>query len=88
LEESKERPKLKRRISLFGVTVYGVGNILGAGIYALIGEVVGHTGNISWLAFLIASVIGALTGLSYAELSAMYPKSAAFQEYSQQLRLR
>jgi len=74
LEEGKERPKLKRRVSLFGVAVYGIGNILGAGIYALIGEVVGHTGNFSWLAFIIASVIGALTGLSYAELSAMYPK--------------
>ena len=84
MEEVKERPKLKRRISLFGVTVYGVGNILGAGIYALIGEVVGHTGNFSWLAFIIASVIGALTGLSYAELSAMYPKSAAEFVYTEE----
>ncbi len=82
--EVKDRPKLKRRVSLFGVTIYGVGNILGAGIYALIGEVVGHTGNISWLAFLIASVIGALTGLSYAELSAMYPKSAAEFVYTEE----
>ena len=84
LEEGKERPKLKRRVSLFGVTVYGIGNILGAGIYALIGEVVGHTGNFSWLAFIIASVIGALTGLSYAELSAMYPKSAAEFVYTEE----
>lgn len=84
MEEGKERPKLKRRVSLFGVTVYGIGNILGAGIYALIGEVVGHTGNFSWLAFIIASVIGALTGLSYAELSAMYPKSAAEFVYTEE----
>ena len=82
--EVKERPKLRRRISLFSVTVYGVGNILGAGIYALIGEVVGITGNISWLAFIIASVIGALTGLSYAELSATYPKSAAEFVYTEE----
>ena len=84
LEEGKERPKLKRRISLFGVTVYGVGNVLGAGIYALIGDVVGETGNISWLAFILASVTGALTGLSYAELSAMYPKSAAEFVYTEE----
>ena len=84
LGEVKERPKLKRRISLFGVTVYGIGNILGAGIYALIGEVVGYTGNLSWLVFIIASVIGALTGLSYAELSAMYPKSAAEFVYTEE----
>jgi len=84
LEEVKERPKLKRRISLFGVTLYGIGNVLGAGIYALIGVVVGETGNLTWLAFILASVTGALTGLSYAELSAMYPKSAAEFVYTEE----
>jgi len=83
MEEIK-KPKLKRRISLFGITVYGVGNVLGAGIYALIGEVVGITGNISWLAFILASITGALTGLSYAELSAMFPKSAAEFVYTEE----
>ena len=82
--EVKKPPKLKRRVSLFALTVYGVGNVLGAGIYALIGEVVGITGNISWLAFVLASVTGALTGLSYAELSAMYPKSAAEFVYTEE----
>jgi len=84
LEEVKKAPKLKRRVSLFGVTVYGVGNVLGAGIYALIGEVVGITGNLSWLAFVLASITGALTGLSYAELSAMYSKSAAEFVYTEE----
>ena len=84
LGEVKNKPELKRRISLFGVTVYGIGNVLGAGIYALIGEVVGITGNFSWLAFIIASVTGALTGLSYAELSSMFPKSAAEFVYTEE----
>ena len=84
LEEVKTKPELKRRVSLFGVTAYGVGNILGAGIYALIGSVLGETGNLSWIAFIIASVVGALTGLSYAELSAMYPKSAAEFVYTEE----
>ena len=84
LEQVKDSLKLKRRVSLFGVTVYGVGNVLGAGIYALIGEVVGITGNLSWLAFVLASITGALTGLSYAELSAMYPKSAAEFVYTEE----
>lgn len=84
MEEVKKSPKLKRRISLFGVTLYGVGNVLGAGIYALIGEVVGITGNISWLAFILASITGALTGLSYAELSSMFPKSAAEFVYTEE----
>ena len=84
LEEVKKAPKLKRRVSLFGVTVYGIGNVLGASIYALIGEIVGITGNLSWLAFVLASITGALTGLSYAELSAMYPKSAAEFVYTEE----
>ncbi|MHA2398380.1 MAG: APC family permease [Promethearchaeota archaeon] len=81
--EDEKTPKLKRRISLFALTIYGVGNVLGAGIYALIGEVVGITGNLSWLAFILASITGALTGLSYAELSAMFPKSAAEFVYTE-----
>jgi len=84
MEEPKKSPKLKRRISLFALTVYGVGNVLGAGIYALIGEVLGETGNLSWLAFVLASITGALTGLSYAELSAMFPKSAAEFVYTEE----
>ena len=84
MEEVKKNPKLKRRISLFGVTLYGVGNVLGAGIYALIGEVVGITGNLSWLSFILASITGALTGLSYAELSSMFPKSAAEFVYTEE----
>ena len=84
MEEINKTPKLKRRVSLFALTVYGVGNVLGAGIYSLIGEVVGITGNLSWLAFIIASITGALTGLSYAELSAIYPKSAAEFVYTEE----
>lgn len=84
MEEPKKSPKLKRRVSLFALTVYGVGNVLGAGIYALIGEVLGKTGNLSWLAFILASITGALTGLSYAELSAMFPKSAAEFVYTEE----
>lgn len=84
MEEPKKSPKLKRRVSLFALTVYGVGNVLGAGIYALIGEVIGKTGNLSWLAFILASITGALTGLSYAELSAMFPKSAAEFVYTEE----
>jgi len=83
MEELEKSPELKRKISLFGLTALGVGNVLGAGIYALIGNVVGKTGNLSWLAFILASVTGALTGLSYAELSSMYPKSAAEFVYTE-----
>jgi len=69
--------KLKRELTLFDVTMYGIGVILGAGIYALIGPAAGLAGNALWISFGIAAIIAALTGLSYAELAAMYPKASA-----------
>lgn len=68
---------LKRNVSLFQAVMYGVGLILGAGIYVLIGDVAGIAGNAMWISFAIAAVIATFTGLSYAELASMFPKSAA-----------
>ena len=72
---------LKRQLGLFQTTMYGVGMILGAGIYVLIGEAAGVAANTVWIAFVFAAVISALTGLSYAELTSMYPKAAAEYVY-------
>jgi APA family basic amino acid/polyamine antiporter len=69
--------KLRRELGLFEVTFFGVGIILGAGIYALIGPAAGIAGNSIWMSFLFAAFISIFTGLSYAELCAMYPKEAA-----------
>jgi APA family basic amino acid/polyamine antiporter len=68
---------LKREAGLFQVVAYGVGNIIGAGIYVLVGEAAGLAGGMIWLAFLIGAIIALLTGLSYAELSSMYPRAAS-----------
>jgi APA family basic amino acid/polyamine antiporter len=57
--------------------MYGIGMILGAGIYVLIGEAAGIAGNTLWVSFVIGAVAATFTGLSYAELSSMFPKSAA-----------
>lgn len=68
---------LKRNISLFQAIIYGVGVILGAGIYALIGVAAGVTGTSLWLSFIFAAIIASLTALSYAELSSRFPKEGA-----------
>jgi basic amino acid/polyamine antiporter, APA family len=75
------RIRLKRELSLFEVTIAGIGIILGAGIYALIGIAAGHAGNLTWLAFLVSGIIAALTGMSYAELSTIFKKDAAEYDY-------
>ena len=75
-------PKLKRALGLFEATLYGVGIIVGAGIYALIGKVCGLAGNAVWLSFALSSVLAVFTGLSYAELTSLFPKDAAEYEYA------
>ena len=73
---------LKRELGLLSTTLYGIGIILGAGIYALIGVGAGLAGNMLWLSFLISAVVAIFTGLSYAELSSMFPKAAAEYYYT------
>ncbi len=75
-------PSLKRSLGLAALTIYGVGDILGAGVYALIGKVAGILGNACWIAFGAAFCVAALTGLSYAELSSRYPRSAGAAYFS------
>jgi len=76
-------PKLKRELGLFETTACGVGIILGAGIYVLIGAATETAGNAVWLSFLFAAVISLLTGFSYAELSSIFPKDAAEYTYTE-----
>lgn len=66
---------LHRHIGLFALVVYGVGDILGAGIYALIGKAAGEMGNAIWMAFLASMIAAGLTGLSYASLGSRYPRA-------------
>ncbi|MCP8322326.1 MAG: amino acid permease, partial [archaeon] len=72
---------LKREIGLAGAVAYGVGIIVGAGVYALIGRAAGQAGNSVWLSFILAAIVASFTGLSYAELSSMFPVSGAEYVY-------
>ena len=64
-------------MGLFSTTMYGVGIILGAGIYVLVGSAAATAGNSVWISFLLGMAVSALSGLSYAELASMYPRAAA-----------
>ena len=71
-----EGASLRRSISRPMLVLYGLGTMLGAGIYALIGEVTAAAGAHAPLSFLVAAVIAGLTGASFAEFSSRYPKAA------------
>ncbi|MFH1311482.1 MAG: amino acid permease [Nanoarchaeota archaeon] len=79
---TKHEPTLEKSLGLFEMTMYGVGIILGAGIYALLGEGAGIAGNAVWISFIIAAIVSAFTGLSYCELNSMMPKDAAEYTYT------
>jgi APA family basic amino acid/polyamine antiporter len=68
-------------MGLFHLTMYGVGLILGAGIYVLIGEAASLAGDAVWISFVLGSIVALFAGLSYAELASIFPKAAAEYTY-------
>ncbi len=81
---SYKKGELRKSLGLVQATIYGVGIILGAGIYALIGEAAGIAGNSTWMSFVFAAFIALFTAFSYAELTTVFPKSAAEFVYVQE----
>ena len=63
------------------LTVFVIGDVLGAGIYALVGEVGGEVGGAIWTAFLLAGVLALFTAASYSELVTKYPRAAGAALY-------
>src|SRR3972149_2842615 len=73
---SGDSPVLLRTMGLFSLVVYGVGDMIGSGIYGTVGKAAGTLGNAVWLAFVVSMVAAILTGLSYASLASRYPGAA------------
>ncbi len=67
--------KLRRTLNTPLLVFYGIGVTIGAGIFALIGEVLGLAGDQAPLSFLIAGVVAGMTGLSYALLARIFPRA-------------
>ncbi len=78
------KPKLKKTLQLWHLIFFGVGTMLGAGIYVLIGKVAGVSGFLAPAAFLFAALLAGFTVFSFAELTARYPKSGGVVVYVQQ----
>jgi len=77
-------PQLRRTLGFWALVFYGVGDILGAGIYALVGKVAGVAESASWAAFAVAFVVAGLTAVTYAELGGRFPRSAGESFFTQQ----
>ena len=81
LNAGEKRPRLRRRLTLPLLVLYGLGVTIGAGIYVLVGTTAGRAGIYAPSAFVVAAVVMALTAASFAELSGRYPVSAGEAAY-------
>jgi len=70
-------PPLKRAITGSMLTLFILGDVLGAGVYALAGVIAGEVGGAVWVALLVALGFALLTAGSYAELVTKYPHAGA-----------
>jgi len=73
--------ELKRRLTLWLVVFYGLGTTIGAGIYALVGEVAGIAGFHAPWSFLAAAVLAGFTAASYAEMANRFPRASGAALY-------
>lgn len=71
-----DAPQLARHMGLAALIIFGVGDMIGAGIYGTIGRGAGLMGNAVWIAFVVAMCAALLTGLSYASIASRYPRAA------------
>ena len=72
---------LKRAIGLPGLMALGVGTMVGAGFYALIGKVSGLAGDLAPLSMVASGLIAMINGFAFAELATRFPVSAGVARY-------
>jgi APA family basic amino acid/polyamine antiporter len=71
-----DEPELKRVMGPKLLLLFIVGDIIGAGIFAITGDVAAQVGGIAWLPFLVAFGVAALTAMSYLELVSKHAQAA------------
>src|SRR3989337_2048075 len=81
--EEKDEGGLRRSITGKQLFFYTLGDVLGSGIYVLIGLVAAAVGGAFWIAFAVGVTIAAITGTAYAELVTKYTQAAGAALYVQ-----
>jgi len=79
--ETDDDSELKRSITGGLLFFYTLGDVLGSGIYVLIGLVAAAVGGAFWIAFALGVTVAAITGAAYAELVTKYPRAAGASLY-------
>jgi basic amino acid/polyamine antiporter, APA family len=83
LQVVERQPRLRRVMGPRMLLLFIIGDTLGTGVYALVGDVAAEVGGAAWVPFLLAFLIAAATALSYLELVTKYPQAAGAALYAQ-----
>jgi amino acid transporter len=78
---TKSNNPTREKMGLGSAVLMGLGGMIGAGIFVLLGEAGAVAGSAVWLSFLMAGIIALLTGYSYGKLSARYPSAGGVVEF-------
>lgn len=71
----------KFQMNIFSVTALGVGAMVGAGIFALLGQVIIQATSLTYISFLISGLAAMFCGYSYAKLASFIPSSGGITSY-------
>ncbi|MFE5399132.1 amino acid permease [Streptomyces sp. NPDC056568] len=80
--ESQDGPALKRALTTPLLYFFILGDVLGAGVYVLVGQVAADTGGAVWVPLVVALLLAMLTAASYAELATKYPRAGGASHYT------
>ncbi|MFG2569080.1 APC family permease, partial [Streptomyces sp. NPDC048567] len=73
---------LKKELTTWLLYFFILGDVLGAGVYVLIGEVAADAGGAVWAPLLVALCLALLTAASYAEMATKYPRAGGASHYA------
>ncbi len=85
VETNQDANRFDRVLGLRHLTASGVGVIIGAGIYVLLGPAAQASGSLVWASFLVAGLLSAVTAFSYMELASMFPSAGSEHEFARQV---
>ena len=80
-DDSSSELLSKKHIGIFGVASLGIGSMVGAGVFALLGQVALDVRGETWLVFLVSGISALFSGYSYARLSAHYPSRGGVTDF-------
>ncbi|MEU2027164.1 APC family permease [Streptomyces sp. NPDC016469] len=81
-ESPEAATSLKKDLTTPLLYFFILGDVLGAGVYVLVGEVAADAGGAVWVPLLVALCLALLTAASYAELATKYPRAGGASHYA------